>query len=235
MFGFWIRLARFLYWKVQDIRDYYKYGRKFSLYGLRLLTGRQGSGKTIGLVYMLETYRRVYPKCKIVTNFGYIHETEPFTSWKQLTDPDYLNGEDGLIVGWDEIQNDFSSTDFKNIPDSFLHLVTQQRKQKICILGTSQVFTRTLKALREQCFQVGECRTFMGRWTRCKFYDASDYSAYAESGSDPKKRKMLIRVSKISFIQTNTIRKLYDSYAVIKQMVSKEYVHPMFRENSQNT
>lgn len=231
---FFIRLAKFIYWKTVDIIDYFKNGRRFNLYGLRLLTGRQGSGKTICLVYMLERYRQMYPKAKIVTNFGYTYQDDEFVSWEQLKDPNYLNGNNGLIVGWDEIQNDFSSTDFKNIPDMFLHLITQQRKNRVCILGTSQVFTRVLKSLREQCHQVAECRTFLGRWTRAKWYDADDYSAYAESGKDPKKRKMLIKMSKISFIQSNKIRELYDSYAVIRQMLKKEYIHPILR-NSQNS
>lgn len=222
-----IKLARFIYWKMYDLQDLRKNGRKFDLYGLRLLTGKQGSGKSISLIYMLERYRKMYPRCKIATNFGYINQDYEFSNWEQLLQDEFKNGEDGLIIGWDEIQNDFSSTDFKNIPDGFLRQITQQRKQRVCILGTSQVFTRVLKALREQCFIVGDCKTMLGRWTRVKFYDAQDYDAVSD---DPDKRRKLMKVGKISFIQNNAIRQLYDTYEVIRSMTKKEYIHPIDRE-----
>jgi ATP-dependent Clp protease ATP-binding subunit ClpX len=229
MNNFLTRLAKFIYWKFFDIRDYIKNGRQFDLYGLRLLTGRQGSGKTIGLVYMLEMYRKKYPKCKIYTNFGYVNQDGIFRDWQQLKDEDFLNGSDGVIVAWDEIQNDFASTDYKNIPEGFLNVITQQRKQRICILATSQVYTRVLKSLREQCFIVAECKTFLKRWTRIKFYDAYVYEAYTDK-SDPAQRWRMPKSGKLSFIQNNKIRTLYDTYSVIKSMVDKIYIHPHLRQ-----
>jgi hypothetical protein len=224
------KIFQFVFWKIVDLKSFINKGRTFDLYGLRLITGRQGSGKTIVLTYMLEKYKRRYPKCKIYTNFGYINQDAEFKDWKQLYDQSFLNGEDGIIIGWDEMQNDFMSTAYKNIPEGFITQITQQRKQRICILATSQVYTRVLKALREQCFLVGEAKTFMKRWTFCKFYDASDYESYYEK-ADPSKRSKMMRVSKLSFIQDDIIRSLYDTYAVIKSMTSKEYIHPVDRHN----
>jgi len=228
MLDFFILLPKFLYYKFHDLKDHFKNGRKFDLYGLRLITGRQGSGKSTILAYTLRMYQKRFPKCKVYTNFGYAHQDGEFNHWKQLFDPAFLNGEDGVIIGWDEIQNDFASTDFKNIPDGFLLQITQQRKQRVCILATSQVYSRVLKALREQAFLVGECRTYFKRWTRVKYFDAFDYDLYYES-KDPRAKMKMFTHGKLSFIQDDNIRNLFDSYQVIKSMTSKEYIHPLER------
>ena len=64
---FIVSLPSLIYWWVMDIVHYDR--NLFREYGLRLYCGRQGSGKTIGIVYDLEYYRRRYPKLKIYTNF----------------------------------------------------------------------------------------------------------------------------------------------------------------------
>ena len=222
-FDWFLKLLNFLYWKFQDIKTYRKIGKQFNLYGLRLFTGRQGSGKSTTLVFLLEKYSKKYPKSKIYTNFGYSGQTASFSSWKDLLDPDFLNGEDGVIIGWDEIQNDFASTDFKNIPEGFLRQITQQRKQRICILGTSQVYTRVLKALREQCFEVSECKTYFGRWTTCKTWDADIYE-HRSTVTDPREKFKLRKKRKFSFIQTDTLRSKFDTYKLIDSMSAKSYV-----------
>jgi len=224
-------LPKFIYWKSKDIKQNIKNGNKFDLYGLRLLTGRQGSGKSTVLAYTLDLYRKKYPLAKIYTNFGYKYQNGEFNHWKQLMDSNFLNGENGVIIGWDEIQNDFSSTDFKNIPDGFLTQITQQRKQKVCILSTSQVYSRVLKALREQAFLIGECRTYFKRWTRVKYFDAFDYDLYYEN-KDPRAKMRMLSAGKLAFIQDDYIRSLFDSYQVIKTMTSKNYIHPTQRQNN---
>jgi ATP-dependent Clp protease ATP-binding subunit ClpX len=217
------KLFKFIYYKFYDFKNYKKNGKQFNLYGLRLFTGRQGSGKSTTLVYLLDLYKRKYPKAKIYTNFGYSCQNANFSSWKDLLDPDFLNGEDGVIIGWDEIQNDFASTDFKNIPEGFLRQITQQRKQRICILGTSQVYTRVLKALREQCFEVSECKTYFGRWTTCKTWDADIYE-HRDTVTDPKQKFKLRKKRKFSFIQTNKLREKFNSYQLIESMSNKKYI-----------
>ena len=208
-------IPQLLYYKIKDIKNFNK--DYFKLYGLRLYTGRQGAGKTIGLVYDLECYRKRYPKAKIYTNFGYKYETSPLKSLNDLLDPQLKNGTDGVIFAIDEIQNEFSCSNSKDFPETLLSQITQQRKQRVCILATSQVFSRVAKPLREQCFIVVLCQTILGRYTRLKYYDADDYIEYSENPSRDKRRR-LRKKNYNSFVQTDYIRELYNSYLLIERL-----------------
>lgn len=212
---FLLSLPSLVYWWIMDIVHYDR--NLFREYGLRLYCGRQGSGKTTGMVYDLEQLRRRYPKCKIYTNFGYKSQTAPLTSLNDLLDPKLLNSTDGVIFAIDEIQNEFSSATSKDFPESLLSQITQQRKQRICILATSQVFTRVSKPLREQCFIVVDCKTIGGRYTKLKYINADDYIEYAEN-PDPKKRLKLRKRKIVTFVQTDVLRNCFDSYELIKRL-----------------
>lgn len=212
---FFFSLPILIYYLLRDLKNFKR--RDFKLYGLRLYTGRQGAGKTIGMVHDLERYRRRYPHCKIYTNFGYHYQTAPLKSLNDLLEPKFKNGTDGVIFAIDELQNEFSSAVSKDFPESLLSQITQQRKQRVCILATSQVFTRVAKPLREQCFIVIVCQTFLGRYTRLKYYDAEDYIDYADS-LNPKQRRKLRKKRYDAFVQSDRIRTLYDSFELIKRL-----------------
>ncbi len=111
----------------------------------------------------------------------------------------------------------------KTFQNGLLSVITQQRKQRIKIYLSSQVYTRVVKQIREQCFDVIECKTFLGRWTRLKCYDAEDYNCIIDNPSPEKKFKMR-KLWKRSFIQSNHIRKLYDSYKVVENMQKMEFI-----------
>lgn len=197
-------------WKIYDIILSLINGRSFNLYGVTCYCGRQGSGKTIGVIEMLERIKRAYPKCIICTNIDYIKQDLPLTSWLQLL---YLrNGEDGVVFVIDEVQN--QGLDWTKFPDSLLRVITMQRKQKIKIYLTSQVYKNVVIQLRRQCFDVVECKTFFGRWTKHKCYDAEDYNHIIDMATDTRRKKMF-KKWKYSFIQNNHIRKLYDTNQVV--------------------
>lgn len=188
----------------------------FNEFGLILFTGRQGAGKTMSMVYEAEVLRAKYPNLYICSNFGYIYENESLKSLADITNA-VLKANDlgcvGTLILWDEIQNDFDS--FSKVSRDVLRVVTQQRKQSIKILGTSQVFTRVSKALREQTFEVVVCRTIFKRWTFGRFYDAEVFNFNMDK---PDNKKKMIANRKVSFVQTDEIRELYDSYAVIRTL-----------------
>lgn len=104
-----------------------------------------------------------------------------------------------------------------------MSVITQQRKQRIKIYLSSQVYTRVVKQIREQCFDVVECKTFLGRWTRLRCYDAEDYNSIVDNPS-PEKKFKLRKKWKRSFIQSNYIRRLFDSYKVVEQMKKAEFI-----------
>ena len=211
----------FTRWLVYDLLWTIINGRIFKPYGLTCFVGRQGGGKTISMVEYLDRMKEMYPDCIVVTNFNYIKQDLPFTSWRQFTE--VRNGLNGVIFAIDELQNEYNSNNWKDFPEDLLSVVTMQRKQRIKIIATSQVFTRVVKQLREQCYEVVECKTFLGRWTRQKCYDADDYN-YIIDNPTPERKFKTRKKWKYSFIQSNLVRKLFDSYAVVESIKQKEYI-----------
>jgi ATP-dependent Clp protease ATP-binding subunit ClpX len=213
------KLLEFLKWFGIDIYRALKYGRNFTEFGLTLYCGRQGGGKSISIVEYLERMRIKFPKVKIITNFGYVHEDLSMSDWRDLLH--VRNGLDGVIFAIDEIQNEYNSNDWKDFPEDLLREVTQQRKQRIKIVASSQVFTRVVKQLREQCFEAVECRTLAGRWTFQRCFDAEDYMAVTDN---PEKKVRLHRKWRYSFVQSDAIRQLFDSYKKIEGMRDKKFL-----------
>lgn len=217
--NFFSKLFKFLKLLTQDIIYTMKHGRKFNEYGLTLYCGKQGRGKTVALVEYLERMRIKYPKAIIVTNFGYLRQNYAMQDWRDFFD--IRNGEDGVIFAIDEIQNEYNSNSWKDFPETLLTEITQQRKQRIKIVATSQVYTRVVKQLREQAHEVVECRTLMGRWTFLRAFDAEDYDIIV---NNPDKKQRVKRTWRKNFVQDSKLRDLYDTMLKIEKMKKTEYI-----------
>ncbi len=182
----------------------------FNKYGLHMVCGKQGRGKTITVVYLLKKWKREFPKCRIITNMDYLGEDCKLTDWKQLTlDTNGIYGEIDVI---DEIQNWFCSMQSKDFPPDFLHIITQQRKVRRCIIGTSQVFNRVAKPLREQTQYLYQPITLLGCFTICRVYELEF------NGSGDVKSKHCVKT--FCFVQDSELRYSYDSYKVVEDMQS---------------
>lgn len=212
---FLFNLPKLIYWLIIDAVRTDK--DLFDEYGCHFFVGKQGAGKTVAIVDYLERLRLRYPKLKIYTNMGYTHETAPLTSLNDLLDKDKYNGKFGTVFVLDEIQNEFSASTSLNFPETLLSVVTQQRKNRILILASSQVFTRVSKPLREQCYIAVECKTLLGRYTMCRYYDGIEY-ADAVDKSDDYKLKHRRRIKYHAFVQSDKLRDCYDSYKLIERL-----------------
>ena len=210
-----LNLPKLIYWLIYD--RFHDNKDIFKPYGCWFFVGKQGAGKTISMVEQLERFRKEYPKIKIYTNMGYKYETAPLQSLNDLLNRDLYNGLFGTIFVIDEIQNEFSASTSKDFPESVLSLVTQQRKNHILILTTSQVFTRVSKPLREQCYRAIECRTLFGRYTMCKHYDGIEYADAVDKSIDYKAEHRP-RLEYHSFVQGNKLRECFDSYRLIDRL-----------------
>lgn len=211
------KIVDFVKYKIWDIKHFDK--DTFPEYGMTIFCGRQGDGKTTGMVEYLERMRIKYPKCLIITNFGYKHEHYSMTSWRDFFK--YRNGKYGVIFAIDEFQNEYNSNDYKDFPEELLRQITQQRKQKIKIVATSQVFTRVVKQVREQCYEVVECKTLAGRWTFLKCFDADDYNTVID---DIEKKHKLRRKWRRNFVQTNALRDTFASYDIVKKLEKMKFI-----------
>ena len=128
--------------------------------GLIVFTGRQGRGKSIGMVEYAMRMQEEYPKAKCISNIDYKYQDNELKHWKQLVK--YKNGHYGLIVIMDELQNWFSSNQSRNFPPEMLGVITQNRKNRRIILGTAQSFHLLAKSIRSQATEVRECLTLGG-------------------------------------------------------------------------
>lgn len=83
------------------------------------------------------------------------------------------NGEFGVIYLIDEIHLELNSLESKNIDIEVMTEISQQRKQRKHIVGTSQVYQRMAKPLREQVKDLVICQNFFGALQYNKLVDGS--------------------------------------------------------------
>lgn len=150
---------------VQDLR-YKAAFRKanpdyFDPCGLMIFCGPQGSGKTLSAVKYCREVLNSYPKCKFVSNVeikgvDYI----PYNGLDSLFN--VSNGMEGVLFLIDEIHLEFNSLESRNISIEEMIEFSQQRKQRKHIVGTSQVYMRLAKPLREQIKDVVLCKNYGG-------------------------------------------------------------------------
>ncbi len=209
----------FLRWLYIDIvRDNAGITR-FPEHGFTLYCGRQGAGKTISMVEYLNRMKRRYPKVIIVTNFGYKYADHIMKDWRDFFI--YRNGEAGVIFAIDEIHSEFSTAKNKDFPEPLLSEISQQRKQCIKIVATAQIYSRVAKPIREQAFTTVQCSTFAHRWTFTTEYDASEYENETNAA---KVKKRVHPLGKYSFVQSDNLRKCFDTYEKIERLSGMEFI-----------
>lgn len=218
--NFLFHLVELIYWKIIDMFRFVKNRPPVHLYGIWLYCGLYGQGKTMALTeYLLRMRKKYGDKIYISTNYGFKDEDFPLNSWQELL----TTYDRPVIFGYDEIQNEFNSRDYRNFPYELVTLLTQNRKgHGKQIVGTAQRYCRVDKCIRELCTHVIECRTFFGRWTSTKKYDVEDYEEYLNQIDVMKKKKIPKR--KYVFIQTDNMRNAYDSFQMLETAKTKEYV-----------
>lgn len=147
------------WWKFQNWRSNPTY---FYPDGIWVFTGPQGSGKTLSAVSCLLEMKRRYPLCRVVSNMplNVDFDVEEFTGYDMLGAVD--NGTDGVVFFLDEIHILWNSLESKNIPFSEMAVFCQMRKARRVIIGTTQVYGRIAKPIREQLKYVILCHNLLG-------------------------------------------------------------------------
>lgn len=148
----------------------------FRLDGLLIFCGAQGEGKTLSAVDYVKKLSWDYPRAIICTNveikgLNPLCKVVEYQGLESLTSIE--NGYYGVIYLIDEIHLEFNSLESKNIPIEVMIEVSQQRKQRKHIVGTSQQFMRLAKPLREQVKNLVICRKMFGCMQFNKLIDGS--------------------------------------------------------------
>lgn len=186
----------------------------FREYGVHLICGEQGSGKTVALTYMLMRYQKMYPLMRIKTNYAYTYQHDAIHGWEDLVASE--NGIYGEIDVLDEIQNWFNSNQSKNFPPEMLGEISQQRKQKKCVFGTSQVFSRVAKPIREQVTFLYKPFTLFGCLTVVRVYKPKMSSNDGQL-DDEKLRRVFF------FVHSDALRNAFDTYHKIEMLVGSGF------------
>lgn len=185
----------------------------FKEYGMHLLCGEQGSGKTTLMAYLVRKYKTIYPRLKVRSNFSCAMQDYELTDWHELTlDTNGIYGELDCI---DEIQNWFSSNQSKNFPPDMLTVITQQRKVRRCILATSQIFTRVAKPIRENTYLMYYPFTAFGCITFVRVY-----KPILDEQGCLKERKLK---KFFFFVHDDELRNMFDSYKTICSLTSSGF------------
>lgn len=120
------------------------------------------------------------------------------------------NGKLGVIFFIDEIHLELNSLESKNIPVEVMVEISQQRKQRKHIVGTSQRYTRMAKPLREQIRDIVSCKCYFGVIQYNKYIDGdSTHEVNGELAYDIRRRML--------WFHSPDMYKSYDTYAKMKR------------------
>lgn len=138
--------------------------------GIWVFTGCQGSGKTLSAVDCVYELHKLYPHALIVSNIDlkdidYI----PFKSYEDIYE--ISNGIAGVIFLIDEIHIIWNSLESKDISFAEMACFCQNRKDRRVIVGTSQVYSRIAKPIREQLQSIVQCDCLLGLFQYNTFID----------------------------------------------------------------
>ena len=208
--------------------------------GTMIYCGPQGAGKTLSAVRYLMALMERYPEAVICTNVGLTNfhfnarlapdrphgwvynegfedgTCRPIVQYEGLDCLKFLSNDyQGVIYLIDELHLELNSLESKNVDIDVMVEISQQRKQRKHIIGTSQQFMRLAKPLREQVRDIVLCRCVFGRLQMNKLIDGS--TAVEKDGHLEAEIK-----KKSDFWHTPAMYTAYDTYAKM-QRYQKEW------------
>lgn len=205
-----------LFWDFPQawVRDFFaRNPDSMNIHGIYVFCGAQGSGKTIAAVEFIRRVLRQFPLIKIRSNIELAFQHGKITNWQEIVN--VHNGEIGQIDFLDEIQNWFSSNESKDFPPEMLQEITQERKKHKVIVGTSQVFTRMAKPLREQTTYLCLPTTFFGCLTVVRVYKPE----LDDTGKMISKK--FVRM--YCFVHDDDLRQSYNTWERVERLTMKGF------------
>lgn len=129
------------------------------------------------------------------------------------------NNKAGVIFFIDEIHLELNSLESKNIPIEVMVEISQQRKQRKHIVGTSQRYIRCAKPLREQVRDIVACKCYLGCIQYNQLIDGdSTHEVNGELAYDVRRRFI--------FFHSPVMYKSYDTYAKMKRYNNEWHGRP---------
>lgn len=196
----------------------------FGEFGIHLICGEQGSGKTFTAIYLLLKWKKKYPKLMITSNIDISFQDTKLLSWKDIITQN--NGIYGVANFIDEMPTWlYSSSESKDVPPELLGELSQQRKQKKAILGTAQVFGKLAKPIREQTHFVYRPHTIFNALTIVYTTKACYYDDVHDRWR--KKNGFFI------IAHTKELREAYDTFEKVQRYAKTEFATSIYSGGSQ--
>ena len=206
-------------WKIKN-----KNPEELDVTGINIFTGSQGSGKSLSMIHVFKKLIYDFPKAIVVTNLEFNFEIpNKIKKYEGFQDFQIENGIYGVIYLLDEIHLILNSLESKGVPLSIIVELSQQRKQRKLILGTSQVYSRMAKPLREQIRNIIICKNYFSLFQINYLVDA--FESQEDNNGKLKFKKMKVSFffhRKEDYLAYDTYKKM-DTYVGISNNISSYY------------
>lgn len=169
----------------------------FDKFGIHMIVGEQGAGKSMTAIYLLEKWKEEFPNLKVYTNMDYKEEDAALEHWQELITR--KNDKKGVVNVIDDFVAWWSNKDSKNLPPDVFREICQQRKQRKAIIGTVQSFGDLPKSFRKQTHFVYVPKTFMNSLCFVYKVKAKDYNMEKDCF---KNMKLLFVYSQDDFLRS---------------------------------
>ena len=206
-------------WKIKN-----KNPEELDVTGINIFTGSQGSGKSLSMIHVFKKLIYDFPKAIVVTNLEFNFKIpNKIKNYEGFEDFKIDNGIYGVIYLLDEIHLILNSLESKGVPLSIIVELSQQRKQRKLILGTSQVYSRMAKPLREQIRNIIICKNYFSLFQINYLVDA--FESQEDNNGKLKFKKMKVSFffhRKEDYLAYDTYKKM-DTYVGISNNTSSYY------------
>lgn len=206
-------------WKIKN-----KNPEELDVTGINIFTGSQGSGKSLSMIHVFKKLIYDFPKAIVVTNLEFNFEIpNKIKKYEGFEDFKIENDIYGVIYLLDEIHLILNSLESKGVPLSIIVELSQQRKQRKLILGTSQVYSRMAKPLREQIRNIIICKNYFSLFQINYLVDA--FESHEDNNGKLKFKKMKVSFffhRKEDYLAYDTYKKM-DTYVGISNNTSSYY------------
>lgn len=206
-------------WKIKN-----KNPEELDVTGINIFTGSQGSGKSLSMIHVFKKLIYDFPKAIVVTNLEFNFKIpNKIKNYEGFEDFKIENGIYGVIYLLDEIHLILNSLESKGVPLSIIVELSQQRKQRKLILGTSQVYSRMAKPLREQIRNIIICKNYFSLFQINYLVDA--FESQEDNNGKLKFKKMKVSFffhRKEDYLAYDTYKKM-DTYVGISNNTSSYY------------
>ena len=206
-------------WKIKN-----KNPEELDVTGINIFTGSQGSGKSLSMIHVFKKLIVDFPKAIVVTNLEFNFKIpNKIKKYEGFEDFKIENGIYGVIYLLDEIHLILNSLESKGVPLSIIVELSQQRKQRKLILGTSQVYSRMAKPLREQIRNIIICKNYFSLFQINYLIDA--FESQEDNNGKLKFKKMKVSFffhRKEDYLAYDTYKKM-DTYIGISNNTSSYY------------